>query len=87
MININFILQASDFSISALVKWILSACLNIHTLRLQSTDDEEGLNSFLNEIGFLEKLRELKVNVSSSSALKKVTIIASRTMTTLLTFS
>jgi len=75
-------LKASDFPISALVKWILSVSLNIHTLSLNNR--AEKLNIFLNEIGCLKKLKELKVFVDSSSELIEVTIIVSGIMTTML---
>jgi hypothetical protein len=84
MININFILKATDLSISALSKWILSACLNIHTLSLYSPKKPNG---FRDEIARLKKLKELKVWVDKASDLKEVTIIASRIIATLLTSS
>jgi hypothetical protein len=87
MININFILKASDFlfSISALVKWILSVSLNVHTLRLEV--QSEMPKGFYNEIAPLKKLKKLKVKADKASELKEVTLIAIRIMTTLLTSS
>ena len=79
MININFILKTSDFSISVLVKWILSTCLNIHTLKLSDIP-----HSFRNELARLKKLKELKAFADSARALKLVTFIALGFMTTLL---
>ena len=49
--------------------------------------EEEELNSFLNEIGCLTKLKELQVHFDSSSDLIEVTIIASRIATAPLTSS
>ena len=83
MMKINFILKSHDFSISALVKWILSACSNIQDLQIELPNQE----SFLNEIGRLKKLKKLNVTTSNSSDLKEVTLIASIIMPTLLTSS
>ena len=83
MMKINFILKSHDFSISALVKWILSACSNIHDLQIELPNQE----SFLNEIGRLKKLKKLNVTTSNSSDLKEVKLIASIIMPTLLTSS
>jgi len=85
MININFILKASDFPISALVKWILSVSLNVHSLRLGIK--AEKLNSLLIELGCLKKLKKLTVWGDSSSAVIEVTIVISKIMTTRLTSS
>jgi hypothetical protein len=82
MININLVFKASDFPISALVKWILSVSLNIHTLRLHSKFVE--LNGLHNEIVRLKKLKELEVSAYKASDLKEVTLIAFRITTTLL---
>jgi hypothetical protein len=65
MMKINFIFKATHFPISALVKWILSTSLSIHTLSLGIQGDK--LNSLLNEIGCLEKLTELTVQSYDSS--------------------
>ena len=83
MMKINFILKSHDFSISALVKWILSACSNIQDLQIELPNQE----SFLNEIGRLKKLKKLNVTTSNSSDLKEVKLIASIIMPTLLTSS
>ena len=86
MITINFILKSHDFSISVLVKWILSACSNIHDLQIKLPYQE----SFLDEIGRLKKLNKLnKLNVTAaySSDLKEVKLIASIIMPTLVTSS
>jgi hypothetical protein len=83
MVKINFILKVNDFSISALVDWILSTCLNIHTLRLSMSCKTP--NNFHNEIGHLKKLKELDVRGESASELKEVTLFALRIMTLLLT--
>ena len=83
MMKINKILKSHDFSISALVKWILSACSNIHALKIKLPNQE----SFLNEIGRLKKLKKLNVTTSNSSDLKEVKLIASIIMPTLLTSS
>ncbi len=71
MMKINFILKAHDFSISVVVKWILSACLNIRTLMLSDIP-----HSFRNEIARLKKLKELQLSADSARALKLVTLIA-----------
>ena len=83
MIKIILILKSHDLSILVLVEWILSASLNIQTLTLDSRLD--GRNRFHNEIGCLNNLKELTFLAESSSDLKKVTITASRIMTTLTT--
>jgi len=80
--KINFILKSHVFSISVLVKWILSECLNIHTLKLSGIP--KGCH---NEIARLKKLKELEVWADKASRLNEVTLIASRIMTTLLTSS
>jgi hypothetical protein len=85
MININLILKSHDFSFSALAKWILSFCLNIHTLTLSL--NWETSNSFLSEIACLKKLKKLDVMADSASDLKEVTLIAFLIMTTLFTSS
>jgi hypothetical protein len=82
MININFILKTSDFSISVIVKWILPVCSNIHTLRLSGISI--GCHD---EIARLEKLKKLEVWAKKANDLNKVTLITSRIMTTLLTSS
>ncbi len=79
MMKVNFILKAHDFSISVLVKWILSTCLNIHTLKLSDIP-----HSFRNELARLKKLKELKAFADSARALKLVTLIPLGIMTTLL---
>jgi hypothetical protein len=86
MININLIFKASYFPISALVKWTLSACLNIHTLSLYSIFVE--LNGFAlhNEIARFKKLKEVNISAYEASQLKEVTLIDFRIMTTLLIF-
>ena len=84
MMTIDFIFKSHGFSISALVKWILSACLNIHTLQLKFPNQPK---SFLNEIGRLTKLKKLDVSADKASRLKEVTLIASNIKTTLLTSS
>ena len=84
MMKINKILKSHDFSISALVKWILSACSNIHALKIKLPNQPK---SFLNEIGRLKKLKKLNVTTSNSSDLKEVKLIASIIMPTLLTSS
>ena len=43
---------------SEIVKWILSVCLNIHTLELDLPNQSNGLH---NEIGRLQKLKNLYV--------------------------
>jgi hypothetical protein len=67
-------LKASDFSISALIKWILSVSLNIHTLRLYGK--LEKLNDLHNEIARLKKLKELYISPFEASDVKEVTLIA-----------
>ena len=83
--NISFILKASDFPISALIKWILSTSLSIHTLRLYSKFVE--LNGLHNEIARLKKLKELMISAYKASDLKEVSFIALSITTTLLTSS
>ena len=79
MMKINFILKASNYSISALVRWILSVCLNIHLLQLSITPQKPS--SFLNEIVRLKKLKDLVVSADEASDLKEVTLIGFRIMT------
>ena len=69
MIKINFIFNVHNFSISAIVKWILSACLNIRSL----SGMLDKTNVFLNEIARLKKLKEIKVMAGKASELKEVT--------------
>jgi len=69
MMKINFILKVHNFSISAIVKWILSACLNIHSL--SGMLDKPDV--FFNEIARLKKLKEIKVMADNASELKEVT--------------
>jgi hypothetical protein len=72
------------FSISALAKWILSVCLNIHYLQIQFF---ELPNGFHNDIARLKKLKKLDVSVDEENDLKEVTLFALRIMITLLTSS
>ena len=69
MITINFILKSHGFSISALVKWILSACVNIHDLQITFL---EKPNDFHNEIRRLKKLKKLDVTAISRLYLNEV---------------
>ena len=69
MINIILIVKANDFSISALVKWILSTCVNIHDLQITFL---EKPNDFHNEIGRLKKLKKLDVTAISRLYLNEV---------------
>ena len=85
MMKINYNLKSDDYSISEIVKWILSVCLNIHTLTLSL--NRESSDNFCNEIVRLTKLKKLDVLAVDASDLKAVTSIASRIMTTLLTSS
>ena len=81
MVKITFVLKSYDFSFSALAKWILSVCLNIHTFhQIQS-------NGLHNEIARLKELKKLVVRTITASELKEVTLIASNIKTTLLTSS
>jgi hypothetical protein len=83
MMKINFISKVHDFSISALVEWILSDCLNLDFLELGLISKKAS--SFLNEIVRLKKLKELNISAYEASELKEVTLIAFRITTTLLT--
>ena len=74
-----------DISIPALAQWILSVCLNIHTLTL--TINWMTSNSFHEEIVRLKKLKELNVTTDDAIDLEEVTLIAFRITTTLLTSS
>ena len=74
MMAINFILKSHDFSISVLVKWILSTCVNIHALKIKFVIKPKR---FLNEIARLKKLKKLDYSADYSSDLKMVTLIAS----------
>ena len=85
MMKINFILKTHDLYIPELVKWILSVCLNIHTLTLSL--NRESSDNFCNEIVRLTKLKKLDVLAVDASDLKAVTSIAFRIMMTLLTSS
>jgi len=71
MIKINFILKSHEFSISVLVDWIFSVCLNIHTLRLSGYS-----NGCHNEIARLKKLKKLEIWAKKANDLNKVTLIA-----------
>ena len=82
VVKINLIIKSYDFPISALVDWILSICLNIHTLRLPMSYRKP--NTFHNGIARLNKLKELEVTGKSASELKEVTLIAFRITITLL---
>jgi hypothetical protein len=73
MIKINFVLKSHDFSISVLVKWILSVC-NIRSIKL-SVISKKPIG-FHNEIGLLKKLKELYVSVDKASKLEEVRLIA-----------
>jgi hypothetical protein len=77
-----FILKSPDFSVSVLVEWIISVCLNIHTLKIEFPQHP---NSFHNKIARLEKLKKLDVMADRANELKEVTFIAFRIMTTLFT--
>jgi hypothetical protein len=76
-----FHLKSKDFSISVLARWILSVCLNIHTIEVKFPIQ---LNGLFNEIGRLKKLKKLDVTVYKASDLKEVTLILLIIMTTLL---
>ena len=74
MVKINFILKVHDFSISALVDWIISVCLNITYLQIKFPKLPNG---FHNEIVRLKNLKKLAVSAVEASDLKEVTLIAS----------
>jgi hypothetical protein len=84
VMKINFTLKSHDFSILVLAKWILSQCLDIHTLKVVSP---KQWYNFHNEMGRLKKLKKLDVLADEASQLKEVTLIASRIMTMLFTSS
>jgi hypothetical protein len=71
MMKINFILKSHNFSISVLVDWMFSACLNIHTVRLSGIS-----NGCHNEIARLKRLKKLEVWVDEARDLNEVTLIA-----------
>jgi hypothetical protein len=79
-------LKSHEFSISGLAKWILSVCLNIHTLKVEIFILEQP-NDLHNEIGRLKKLKKLKFSAYKASDLKEVRLIDLIIMTTLLTSS
>jgi hypothetical protein len=86
MKKIYFTLKSQDFSISELAEWILSVCLNIHTLKVYFPIEMNGL---FNEIGRFKTLKKLEVLAVHSSELKEfiyreVTYIALSITTTLL---
>jgi hypothetical protein len=83
IMKINFILKSHYFSIPALVEWIISASLNIHTLQIGFPQP----NGFHNKIARLKKLKKLDVLAGRASDPKEVTLIASNFTTTLLTSS
>jgi hypothetical protein len=85
MMKINFILKSHIFPISEIVEWILSVCLNIHTLTLPI--NWETPNSLHNEIARLKKLKKLDVTVDEASELKEVTLTGFRITKMLLTIS
>jgi hypothetical protein len=84
MMNIIFILNSHDFSISALARWFLSLCLNVHAIQVEFPEPPE---SFHNEINRLKNLKELNIWVDYATELKEVTLFALRITITLLTFS
>jgi hypothetical protein len=84
IIKINFILKSHEFSVSVNVEWILPVCLNIQYLKIDFSEESNGLH---NEIARLKKLKELEVSANKTSELKEVTLIGFRTKTTLLTSS
>jgi hypothetical protein len=84
MMKINYNLKSNDYSISVLVKWILSVCLNMYYLQIEILDQSDCLH---NELARLTKLKELDLKATDASKLKEVTLIAFRITTTLLTSS
>jgi hypothetical protein len=71
-------------SFTEFVKWILSFCPNIHTLKLQIIEEPKDLH---NEIVHLKKLKDLHIGTSNGIDPKEVASVAFRTKTTLLTSS
>jgi hypothetical protein len=74
MMKINFILKTHVLCISALVEYILSVCLNIHTLPVHFS---EVPSDFHYKFARLKKLKKLEVFADEASNLKEVTLIAS----------
>jgi hypothetical protein len=74
MKKIYFTLKSHDFSISVLARWILSVCLNIHTMRVEFPIQPNGFTK--NEIGSLKKLKQLDVSANEASDLKEVRLVA-----------
>ncbi len=84
MMNIIFILKSHHFFISALAKWFLSLCLNVHAIQVEFPEPPE---SFHIEINRLKNLKELNIWVDHATELKEVTLIALSITITLLTSS
>jgi len=59
------------FFISALAKWFLSVCTNIHSITLEYRSREPPI-SFHNEIGRLKKLKKLNIWADDARELKEV---------------
>ena len=70
MLNFFFFFKLYDFSISALAKWFLLVCLNIHSIELECLRPPPI--SFHNEIGLLKKLKKLSIWDDDTSELKEV---------------
>ena len=81
MNEINFVLKSHDFSFSALTKWILSTCVNIHHLQIEFLEKPNG---FLKSIARLKNLKKLDVAADRARDLKGVTMVAFKIIPTLL---
>jgi hypothetical protein len=71
-------------SFTEFVKWILSFCPNVETLKLNFHEKPEGLTNY---IARLKKLNDLDIATGRETDQKEVTCVAFRTKTTLLTSS
>jgi hypothetical protein len=65
-----------------IVEWILPACLNIHTLKLDFLYQEMDVRV---EMVPFKKLKKLNVQCDDASDLKEVTLLTIRNLKTLLT--
>jgi hypothetical protein len=76
--------KSHDISFTEFVKWILSFCSNIHTLKLDSIKQPKDL---INDIVRLTKLKVLHIGNDNLIDPKEVTCVPYRTKTMLLTSS
>jgi hypothetical protein len=71
-------------SCTEFIKWILSFCSNVETLKIHLMEQPNDLH---NEIARLKKLKDLHIGTCNGIDLKEVKSVAFPTKTTLLTSS